>query len=327
MVRVHPRLGHGRDRHPDPAPRRLVAAAHENPYLLAAVPTALVYRFTRSFLGAMLAGVASFLAFSYLLGQDAHTRRRAPRHGRPKETVARVLPFRAVRYTRPAGRRLVAGRAPLRRRDPRDPRRLLAGTPTTWSRSTSPTAAPTRHTGEPLRDGRGGGGSGSPAGCWRPTRPRRSTSSSSGTHLHGAETARRAFVAAVGRSRSYRGRAPPPTDVPESARGQAQPDPRHQRERQPGVRPVLGHQQRDRGADGKAADGHDAPAPPTSTGSPPRSGRSPWGRTTSSGVSSRSAGLHRGRTPPLHDRAGVQRRAARDGRRGSLCGRPDMTAS
>ncbi len=38
-----------------------------NPYLLAAVPTALVYRFTRSFLGATLVGMASFLAFSYLL--------------------------------------------------------------------------------------------------------------------------------------------------------------------------------------------------------------------------------------------------------------------
>jgi branched-subunit amino acid transport protein len=39
-----------------------------NPYLLAAVPTALVYRFTRSFLGATLAGIAAFLAFRYLLG-------------------------------------------------------------------------------------------------------------------------------------------------------------------------------------------------------------------------------------------------------------------
>lgn len=39
-----------------------------NPYLLAAVPTALVYRFSRSFLGATVAGVAAFLAFRYLLG-------------------------------------------------------------------------------------------------------------------------------------------------------------------------------------------------------------------------------------------------------------------
>ena len=39
-----------------------------NPYLLAAVPTALVYRFTRSFLGATVIGIAAFLAFRYLLG-------------------------------------------------------------------------------------------------------------------------------------------------------------------------------------------------------------------------------------------------------------------
>jgi branched-subunit amino acid transport protein len=39
-----------------------------NPYLLAAVPTAVVYKFTRSFLGATIAGVLSFLAFRYLLG-------------------------------------------------------------------------------------------------------------------------------------------------------------------------------------------------------------------------------------------------------------------
>lgn len=39
-----------------------------NPYLLAAVPTGLVYRFTRSLLGATLAGVACFLAFRALLG-------------------------------------------------------------------------------------------------------------------------------------------------------------------------------------------------------------------------------------------------------------------
>lgn len=39
-----------------------------NPYLLAAVPTALVYRFTRSFLGATVVGVLAFLALRYLLG-------------------------------------------------------------------------------------------------------------------------------------------------------------------------------------------------------------------------------------------------------------------
>jgi branched chain amino acid efflux pump len=39
-----------------------------NPYLLAVVPTAVVYRFTRSFLGATVAGIAAFLAFRYLLG-------------------------------------------------------------------------------------------------------------------------------------------------------------------------------------------------------------------------------------------------------------------
>jgi branched-subunit amino acid transport protein len=39
-----------------------------NPYLLAAVPTALVYRFSHSLLGATLAGIGAFLAFRYLLG-------------------------------------------------------------------------------------------------------------------------------------------------------------------------------------------------------------------------------------------------------------------
>lgn len=39
-----------------------------NPYLLAAVPTALVYRFTRSFLGAAVLGILAFLAFRYVLG-------------------------------------------------------------------------------------------------------------------------------------------------------------------------------------------------------------------------------------------------------------------
>jgi branched-subunit amino acid transport protein len=38
-----------------------------NHYLLAAVPTAVVYRFTRSFLGATLAGIVTFLALRYLL--------------------------------------------------------------------------------------------------------------------------------------------------------------------------------------------------------------------------------------------------------------------
>lgn len=40
----------------------------DNPYLLAAVPTAVVYRFTRSFLGATAAGMVSFLALRHLLG-------------------------------------------------------------------------------------------------------------------------------------------------------------------------------------------------------------------------------------------------------------------
>jgi branched-subunit amino acid transport protein len=39
-----------------------------NPYLLAAVPTALVYRFTNSFIGATIVGVLSFLALRYMLG-------------------------------------------------------------------------------------------------------------------------------------------------------------------------------------------------------------------------------------------------------------------
>jgi len=38
-----------------------------NPYLIAAVPTAVVYRFTRSFLGATAAGMITFLALRYLL--------------------------------------------------------------------------------------------------------------------------------------------------------------------------------------------------------------------------------------------------------------------
>ena len=42
--------------------------APDNPYLLAAVPTAIVYRFTQSFLGATATGMVSFLALRYLLG-------------------------------------------------------------------------------------------------------------------------------------------------------------------------------------------------------------------------------------------------------------------
>lgn len=42
--------------------------APDNPYLLAAVPTAVVYRFTRSFLGATATGMLSFLALRLLLG-------------------------------------------------------------------------------------------------------------------------------------------------------------------------------------------------------------------------------------------------------------------
>ncbi|MDI6693252.1 MAG: AzlD domain-containing protein [Anaerosomatales bacterium] len=39
-----------------------------NPYLLAAIPTAFVFGKTRSFLGATLAGMVSFLAFRALVG-------------------------------------------------------------------------------------------------------------------------------------------------------------------------------------------------------------------------------------------------------------------
>ena len=38
-----------------------------NPYLLAALPTAAVYKLTKSFLGATVVGVLSFLAFRFLL--------------------------------------------------------------------------------------------------------------------------------------------------------------------------------------------------------------------------------------------------------------------
>lgn len=44
------------------------ALSFDNPYLLAAIPTAFVFRFTRSFLGATAAGMVSFLALRYLLG-------------------------------------------------------------------------------------------------------------------------------------------------------------------------------------------------------------------------------------------------------------------
>lgn len=40
----------------------------QNPYLLAAVPTAFVYHKTRSLLGATLAGIVCFLAFRAMLG-------------------------------------------------------------------------------------------------------------------------------------------------------------------------------------------------------------------------------------------------------------------
>lgn len=49
-------------------PNGRFALTFANPYLLAAIPTAGVYKFTRSFLGATIAGVLSFLAFRYLLG-------------------------------------------------------------------------------------------------------------------------------------------------------------------------------------------------------------------------------------------------------------------
>lgn len=43
-------------------------APWDNPYLLAALPTGLVFYKTRSFLGATLAGIVFFLAFRALLG-------------------------------------------------------------------------------------------------------------------------------------------------------------------------------------------------------------------------------------------------------------------
>jgi branched-subunit amino acid transport protein len=46
---------------------RYLPLAH-NPYLFATLPTAVVYRYTRSFLGAVLVGIASFVALRYLLG-------------------------------------------------------------------------------------------------------------------------------------------------------------------------------------------------------------------------------------------------------------------
>lgn len=44
------------------------ATPWQNPYLLAAVPTALVYYKTRSFLGATLAGMIVFVALRALVG-------------------------------------------------------------------------------------------------------------------------------------------------------------------------------------------------------------------------------------------------------------------
>ena len=46
---------------------RYLPLAH-NPYLFATLPTALVYRYTRSFLGATVIGILSFVALRYLLG-------------------------------------------------------------------------------------------------------------------------------------------------------------------------------------------------------------------------------------------------------------------
>ena len=40
----------------------------ESPYILAAIPTALVYHYTRSFLGATVTGMAIFVAARSLLG-------------------------------------------------------------------------------------------------------------------------------------------------------------------------------------------------------------------------------------------------------------------
>jgi branched-subunit amino acid transport protein len=40
----------------------------DNPYLIASVPTAVVFHVTRSFLGAIAAGMLTFLALRYLLG-------------------------------------------------------------------------------------------------------------------------------------------------------------------------------------------------------------------------------------------------------------------
>jgi branched-subunit amino acid transport protein len=48
-------------------PQGIIRIDLANPYLLAAVPTAVVYKLTSSFLGATLAGILSFLAFRHLL--------------------------------------------------------------------------------------------------------------------------------------------------------------------------------------------------------------------------------------------------------------------
>lgn len=43
-------------------------APWDNPYLLAAIPTALVYIKTRSFLGAVIVGIAVFVALRWIMG-------------------------------------------------------------------------------------------------------------------------------------------------------------------------------------------------------------------------------------------------------------------
>jgi branched-subunit amino acid transport protein len=49
-------------------PRGQYLAPWDNPYLLASVPTALVYWKTRSFLGAVVVGMAVFIALRWALG-------------------------------------------------------------------------------------------------------------------------------------------------------------------------------------------------------------------------------------------------------------------
>ncbi len=43
-------------------------APWENPYLLASIPTALVYWKTRSFLGAVVVGMLVFIALRWIMG-------------------------------------------------------------------------------------------------------------------------------------------------------------------------------------------------------------------------------------------------------------------